>query len=499
MPPRLSLVIPVYNGGPYLAESLAAAWAWLEAWPQGTELVVVEDGSGDGSRAIIEGFEAGLPGAARARVQVLVNDGNRGKGYSVRRGMLAARGDLRVYLDADLAFPLDNLPRLVAALEAGADVVLSSRTHPDSEYLVRCDQVGYAKRRHFMGRVFNWLVRALVVDGFGDTQAGQKGLTAAACARLFPDVRLERFAFDVELLWLARGARPAHRGGAGPVLVPRGADDRALLRRHGADVPRPVPRAPARAPGPRRRRGAGRRARGAMSRLALFAPCFVDQLWPEAGVAAVRLLEALGHEVALGEAACCGQVLGNAGDRREADRLRRLWAGAHAAFDEVVVLGASCLGDLRAGLGGGGPRLSEFCEWMLEHGPARFPKPLRERVAVHQSCSSLHETRTAAHLRALLGRVDGLEPHYPARVDECCGFGGSFASTFAELSVRMGRDKLADLGVVPGPDTDAGSAATAPPARVVSADCSCLLHLRGLAPAGARFVHVAELLAEAAL
>jgi len=232
-----------------------------------------------------------------------------------------------------------------------------------------------------------------------------------------------------------------------------------------------------------------------MSRLALFAPCFVDQLWPGAGIAAVRLIEALGHEVALGEAACCGQVLGNAGDHRQAGRLRRLWAQAHAAFDEVVVLGASCLGDLRVGLGDGGPRLSEFCEWMLEHGPARFPKALRERVAVHQSCSSLHETRTAAHLRALLGRVDGLEAVYPERVDECCGFGGSFASTFAELSVRMGRDKLADLGVTPGPD--AGGAA--PPTRVVSADCSCLLHLRGLAPEGARFVHVAELLAEAAL
>jgi L-lactate dehydrogenase complex protein LldE len=218
----------------------------------------------------------------------------------------------------------------------------------------------------------------------------------------------------------------------------------------------------------------------------LFVPCFVDELWPQAGRAAVELIEKLGFGVAVGEAVCCGQALSNAGEEAEARRVRALWSRAHAAFSEVVVLSASCAGYLRKSAPNHqDPRVSEFCEWYSRYAPERFERPVPRRLALHSSCASLRETGTARHVRDLLDRVPGLEIAEPDQADECCGFGGSFASTFPELSVKIGRDKMANLlAAARGID------------GVVSADCSCLLHLRGLASPETRFFHVAEVLRE---
>ena len=220
-----------------------------------------------------------------------------------------------------------------------------------------------------------------------------------------------------------------------------------------------------------------------MGRVAIFAPCFVDQLWPQAGQAAVRLIEALGHEVELADAVCCGQVFGNSGDEKQAEELSRRWLRSHRTFDRVLVLGASCTGYIRARADR--PGIEDFCEWMLREGPARFPRSVARRVAVHHSCASQRETHSAGALRELLRRVPDLEVQEPTRVDECCGFGGSFSAGFPELSVRMGQDKLAELQ------------AAGPVEAVVSADCSCLLHLRGVHRGDLRFEHIAELLWEA--
>jgi L-lactate dehydrogenase complex protein LldE len=220
-----------------------------------------------------------------------------------------------------------------------------------------------------------------------------------------------------------------------------------------------------------------------MGRLAVFAPCFVDQLWPQAAQAAVRLVEALGHEVRLADAVCCGQVFGNSGDEKQAADLSRRWLRAHEGFDRVLLLGASCTGYIRARADRAG--IEDFCEWMLREGPARFPRSLPRMVAVHHSCASQRETRSAEALRELLRRVPDLEVQDATRPGECCGFGGSFSAGFPELSVRMGQDKLAELQ------------AAGPVESIVSADCSCLLHLRGVNQDEVRFQHVAELLLEA--
>lgn len=221
-----------------------------------------------------------------------------------------------------------------------------------------------------------------------------------------------------------------------------------------------------------------------MSEIGLFVPCYMDELWPQAGIAAVRLLEALGHRPVVRDPACCGQVLSNAGDPDGARTLLQRWRDGHAGLELVLVLSASCAGHLLredAGL-----PVREFCDWLEEHGPSRYPKALPGRYAYHASCASQRETRTADSTRSLLGRIEGLTLQRPAPRDECCGFGGSFATKFPELSVRMGQDRLQCL--LQGQELDG----------VVSADVSCLLHLRALAPEGLRFCHVAELLAEAA-
>jgi dolichyl-phosphate beta-glucosyltransferase len=189
--PRLSLVVPAYNESARLVDTLDRCVAWLNASMPSWELVVVDDGSVDDTRAL-----ALRAAAAEPRIRV-VSDGHRGKGGAVRLGMLAARGDWRFFADADLSMDLDQLPRFLAT---GADVAIASREAPGAE------RIGEPVSRHLIGRVFNALVRLLVVPGLSDTQCGYKLFSANAAQQLFSMARLDGFAFDVELLYLARRA-----------------------------------------------------------------------------------------------------------------------------------------------------------------------------------------------------------------------------------------------------------------------------------------------------
>lgn len=150
---------------------------------------MVDDGSHDGTAARAEA----------AGATVLRNEGNRGKGFSVRRGMLAARGARRLMTDADLSTPIEDLPRLMARLDEGYDVAIASRALPGSNVEVR--QSAY---REAMGRLFNVCVRVLAVPGLHDTQCGFKLFTARAAEVAFGASRLDGFSFDVEALFVAR-------------------------------------------------------------------------------------------------------------------------------------------------------------------------------------------------------------------------------------------------------------------------------------------------------
>jgi dolichyl-phosphate beta-glucosyltransferase len=188
--PALSIVIPAYNEEARLGPTLDRINAWLRTRPHAVEVIVSDDGSRDRTREVAEA------GGAR----VVGHMPNRGKGAAVRAGMLAATGDRVLMCDADLATPIEELDKLAAELDRGADVAIASRA---------LDRTLIETRQHpmreLMGRTFNGIVRMLVLGGIKDTQCGFKLFTRTAAQDLFGRATVDGFAFDVEVLWLARG------------------------------------------------------------------------------------------------------------------------------------------------------------------------------------------------------------------------------------------------------------------------------------------------------
>jgi dolichyl-phosphate beta-glucosyltransferase len=212
--PALSVVVPALNEEDRLPRTLERIVAHLGRRREGYELVVVDDGSRDRT----------AERAQAAGATVLRNETNRGKGYAVRRGMLAARGARRLMTDADLSTPIEELDRLSARMDEGHDVVIGSRALPGARIEVR--QPWY---RENMGRLFNLFVRALAVPGVTDTQCGFKLFSGAAARDVFSSARLDGFSFDVEVLFLAR--RKGYRVAEVPVVWRNDAASRVSLLR----------------------------------------------------------------------------------------------------------------------------------------------------------------------------------------------------------------------------------------------------------------------------
>jgi glycosyltransferase involved in cell wall biosynthesis len=189
--PSLSIVIPTYNEEPRIAGTLEKVVRFLEAQSYGWEVVVVDDGSTDGTAALVE-----ERAKAEARIR-LERRPHAGKGWTVRHGMLAAKGRLRMLCDADLAMPIEFLPRFLAKIDEGHDVAIGSREAHGAR------RFGEPAGRHLIGRAFNWCVRLLAVRQFQDTQCGFKCFRAGAAETLFPLQRTKGFGFDVEVLYLA--------------------------------------------------------------------------------------------------------------------------------------------------------------------------------------------------------------------------------------------------------------------------------------------------------
>jgi dolichyl-phosphate beta-glucosyltransferase len=191
---QLSVVIPVYNEERRIRPSLERVLAYLGTQPWHSEVLVVIDGSRDRTGDVVRGVAP--PGAVD--VEVLDAPTNRGKGACVRRGMLAARGTLRLFTDADLSTPIEEVERLAQVIARGHDVAIGSRRMPESQVTV--PQPWW---RRLMGGAFVWCVQRLAVPGIHDTQCGFKLFTADAATRVFSRQRIEDFAFDVEVLWIA--------------------------------------------------------------------------------------------------------------------------------------------------------------------------------------------------------------------------------------------------------------------------------------------------------
>jgi glycosyltransferase involved in cell wall biosynthesis len=206
--PELSVIIPAYNEEKRLARTLARIRDYFAA--QGiksceTEILVVDDGSTDATASVVRQWMNELPG-----LRLISNDGNRGKGHSVRHGMLEARGRIALFTDADLSSPIEESSKLLAAIQAGSEVAIGSRAMDRT--LIEVHQ---SRFREMAGIIFNGLVRLFTGLRFQDTQCGFKAFVCDRTRIIFEQQRIEGFGFDPEILFLA--ARHGLRSAEVPV------------------------------------------------------------------------------------------------------------------------------------------------------------------------------------------------------------------------------------------------------------------------------------------
>jgi L-lactate dehydrogenase complex protein LldE len=248
-----------------------------------------------------------------------------------------------------------------------------------------------------------------------------------------------------------------------------------------------------------------------MPKVALFVPCYIDQLYPQVGLATLRVLRRLGLDIEFPEEqTCCGQPMANSGCAEEARPLAERFLRVFGRYDHVVAPSGSCVSMVRNHYGQfleGKPGFDhlrtstfELCEFLVDVvRVAKVEGDFPRKVGLHQSCHGLRELRLARSsermvapfdkVRALLGQLRGIQLVELARPDECCGFGGTFAVAEEAVSCLMGRDRIAD-------HEKAGAEV------IAGVDMSCLMHLEGLIrreKKPLRVMHVAEILEGARL
>src|SRR6266566_116016 len=194
--PEISIVIPAFNEALRLPATLDRVERHLATINASAEVIVVDDGSRDSTEQVVRERAARWP-----QLSLIVAERNGGKGGAVRLGMAAARGRYRIFSDADLSVPIDDMEKLLRPLRAGAGVAIASRGLRDSQ--VELHQPWY---RETMGKIFNRLVRIFVFGGVKDTQCGFKAFTAEVADRVFPELQTRGFGFDVEVLYRAQQA-----------------------------------------------------------------------------------------------------------------------------------------------------------------------------------------------------------------------------------------------------------------------------------------------------
>lgn len=193
--PETTIVIAAYNEEERLPASLEKIRAYLDGRNLSAEVVVVDDGSTDNTATLVRTLIHHMPG-----LRLISYPRNRGKGYALRKGVQSSRGRLVLVTDADLSTPIEELETLEGHLATKANqIAIGSRALPESDLVQPQPPL-----RHGMGRVFNQLVRRLVIDDFSDTQCGFKLFSGEVARELFAQARIDRFAYDVEILALAK-------------------------------------------------------------------------------------------------------------------------------------------------------------------------------------------------------------------------------------------------------------------------------------------------------
>ena len=197
--PCISLVIPVFNGERYIDRSISELRSLEKIYQNRIEFILVDDGSIDNTLAIVKRLTFDS-----TNWRLIHNTQNMGKGYSVRKGMLTAGGDILVFVDADLSYPVGSIQQVIESVSTHHPVVIVSRVSKGAVLEVPSEMFGYFYTRHSMSRLLNLLVRAIIVNGVTDTQSGLKGFTRESALNIFARQTLDRFSFDIEILFIAK-------------------------------------------------------------------------------------------------------------------------------------------------------------------------------------------------------------------------------------------------------------------------------------------------------
>lgn len=203
--PELSIIIPAYNEETLITGTLDGIRAYLATRPERYEIIVVDDGSQDGTVEAVKHWQA----CNEADLRLLSNSQNMGKGFSIRRGVLESRGQFIIFIDADLPYKLDAIDNFLQALRSGNDLAVGSRVLPGSQVK------GVPVIRFFSGQIFSLMVQTVLFTGLPDTQCGFKSFKAAAAKEIFRRLTIDGFGFDVEMLYVAR----KHKFAIQPVAV----------------------------------------------------------------------------------------------------------------------------------------------------------------------------------------------------------------------------------------------------------------------------------------
>ena len=209
MKPYLSVIIPAYNEEKRIGKTLDAIYAYLTQKSFSWEIVVVLDGPTDNTIGVVQQFAA-----RREQIRIIDRQQNRGKGYTVREGMLAAQGEIRLFTDADNSTDITHFDKMKPLFDKGYDVVISSRDRKDVPGAMQARPQPFLKR--LLGNAGNLFIQLVAVPGIWDTQCGFKAFTAASARQIFSVAQSDGWIFDIEALALARaygysiGIIPAH-------------------------------------------------------------------------------------------------------------------------------------------------------------------------------------------------------------------------------------------------------------------------------------------------
>ncbi|MCB0035892.1 MAG: glycosyltransferase family 2 protein [Anaerolineales bacterium] len=197
MKPYLSVIIPAYNEEKRIGATLEAVHAYLTAQPFSWEVVIVLDGVTDNTLGVIQTFAQG-----KENIRWVNRLENRGKGYTIRQGMLEANGEIRLFTDADNSTDMSHFDKMRPYFESGRQVVIASRDHKDHPDAQQAVPQPFFKR--LLGNMGNLVIQILAVPGIWDTQCGYKAFTAEAAEKIFSVARIKRWGIDIEALALAR-------------------------------------------------------------------------------------------------------------------------------------------------------------------------------------------------------------------------------------------------------------------------------------------------------